>query len=424
MAVAFRAAGHLPRLRRRLVLAAVGSAALALAAICLAINVLNYALTCQRADGMAEVIHDNGGIPLHPSNRSPSLPAGMGSLAEMPYRTRYFTVTLDDEGGTVSLDTSHVAAVDATEALDMAREILAGGRLTGFRGSYRFSVFDDGGGERTVVVLDCSTALDALQAFQGASAAVWAVCILITLALVIPLSARAIRPFEENATRQRRFVADASHEIKTPIAIISANNDLIERLDGPNRWTESTRTQVERIDGLVRGLMDLARAEEPPDRSSIGPVDLSRVADDACGEFQPLSDARGEALVRKLEEGVTVTGSTDDMERLVGILLDNAIKYCEGAGPVVLELASARRRGRRVAVLTVSNPCSALSEGDADLIFDRFYRADPSRSRDTGSYGIGLALARAIVGNHGGSISAEVARGSVSLVVTLPLRRD
>lgn len=302
--------------------------------------------------------------------------------------------------------------------LSMAREILEGAQSGGFHGTYRFAVFQ-GDDLVTIVVLDCAGDLDSLELFRNVSIAVCAVCALIALALLVPLSRQAVRPFVVNLERQRRFVTDASHELKTPLAIISANNDLTEQISGPTKWTESTRRQIERVDGLVRGLVELSRADEPLDETAASTVDLSRVVRAACDDFAPLALAAEKDLGSTVEDGLSVRGSEPELERLVGILLDNAIKYCDGAGPIRLELRGARRRAQ----IVVSNPCSTLSADDIDRIFDRFYRADTSRARATGSYGIGLALARAIAERHGGSVRAELDGGSVRFLVTLPLCR-
>lgn len=405
------------RLRKRLILGAVASVSLALIAICAAINALDYHLTCQRADDVIRVIHGGGEV-------SSPLPRGSASRrgrnAGETSGAIYFMATIGDDGGISSLDTTHILPTDTSEMIALAREILASGAEGGFNGPYRFSVFDAGDGDREVVILDCSNDLAALVSLRKASLAVCAVCIILTFALLIPLSKRIVRPFERNAERQRRFVADVSHEIKTPIAIIAANNDLLEQLNGPSRWIDSSRSQVERIDGMVRGLIELVQAEEPLDGASLEPLDLRQMMQGACEDFQSLAETHGKRLVGRAEGTPAVMGDAGEMERLFGILLDNAIKYCEGEGPIVVEVGEVSRQMRRLARIRVSNPGAALSGEEAERIFDRFYRTDPSRAHKTGSYGIGLALARAIATRHGGSIAAESTEGSVTVVVTLP----
>lgn len=406
------------RLRRRFILTATGAFSVALAVVCAAINLWSYHLVCQRADDMIDLIYENGEAPSEPSRSDSSNGLGLRITAETPFRTRYFVVAFDEAERIVSLDSSHIAAIDHSGMASMTHEILELSQRRGFQGAYRFARFDEDG-LSTIIVLDCTGDLDFFELFRNASVAVCATCVVIALVLLVPLSRRAVRPFADNLERQRRFVTDASHELKTPVAIISANNDLTERLGGPTQWTESTRRQIERIDGLVRDLVELSRADEPLDEAAASRVDLSRVASEACDDIAPLALASGKSLSTAIGDAVCVTGIEAELKRLVGALLDNAVKYCTDEGPIRLEL---RGTGRR-ALLVVSNPCSNLSPDDVDHVFDRFYRSDPSRTRSTGSYGVGLSLARAIARKHGGDIRAKLEGGSVSFLVTLPLCR-
>lgn len=410
------------RLRRRFILVASGAFSIALVVICVTINLWNYRLVSQRADGMLNLIHENGGIPSESPQAGATDAIDLRITAETPFQTRYFTVTLNRDGSLESLDASHVAAIGDAKMVALAREAVESGGSRGFRGSYRFAVFEEGASQ-TVVVLDCSGDMAAFELFLAVSIAVCGACALIALVALIPLSRLAARPFAENQERQRRFVTDASHELKTPVAIIAANNDLIEQTNGPNQWTESTRAQVERADALIKDLVELARADEPLDAATRVPVDLSSVTNRTCDAFAPLAQASEKDVELQVEDGLHVMGNEAELEHLAGILLDNAIKYCEGTGPIRLTLSCARRHAGKEARLVVSNPCSNLSGKDVRHLFDRFYRSDSSRSTGTGGYGIGLALARAITHKHGGTIRAKLDEGGVSFVVTLPLVR-
>ena len=405
------------RLRTRFILTAAIAFSIALTVVCFTINLWNYHLVCQRADDMVDLISENGSAPSEPPQPDSQSDSGLRITAETPFETRYFIATFDEDGTISSLDASHIAAIDNSDMISMASEILGEPRQRGFYSTYRFATFT-ASDSLTVIVLDCTGDLDSFELFRNVSVAVCAACVVVALALLIPLSKRAVRPFATNLERQRRFVTDASHELKTPIAIISANNDFTEQLSGPTQWTESTRHQIERIDGLVRDLVELSRADEPLDDAA-SRMDLSRVAREVCSSFSPLALAAGKTLNPSIEAALNVMGNEAELERLVGILLDNAIKYSDGEGPIRLELKSAGHHAQ----LVVSNPCSNLSPDDIDHIFDRFYRSDSSRARATGSYGIGLALAQSIVLKHGGDIRAKLGEGSVSFLVTLPLLR-
>lgn len=409
------------RLRQRFVIASFGAISVALIIICTAINVWNYLTICQRADDMTELIYRYGGVPDRAVIKNSKELVAESFTAETPFETRYFIAVFDEKGELTSLDAEHIAALDQAERKDMARELAAGDEQTGFRDQYRFAVFSEAG-QTTVVVLDCFGDLHASTNFRRGSIAVCGTCALIALALLIPFSRRAVSPIARNLESQRRFVTDASHELKTPIAIIAANNDLLEDLEGENRWTQSTRAQVERLNHLVNGLVELARAEEPLDNAAITPVDLSDVVRRACTEASPLAEVEGKVLACTVEDAVVVNGSELELAALTRALLDNAVKYCTGAGPIDVALAHDPAARSRVH-LTVSNPCSNLSPDDMPHLFDRFWRSDTSRARKTGGYGIGLAMVQAVARKHRGGVGARLENGRVTFTVTLPAAR-
>lgn len=216
---------------------------------------------------------------------------------------------------------------------------------------------------------------------------------------------------------RRRFVSDASHELKTPLAIISANTGLLSASLGENQWLESTRAQVGRLDRLIQNLIELARTEEALPDEAAAPVPLGRVAERALEDFRPLAEAAGKTLDGRIEPELVLPGVEDNLARLCALLLDNAVKYCDEGGAIRLTLA---RRGRW-AVLSVSNPCAGLDAAQLPRLFDRFYRADSSRARSSGGYGIGLSTARAIVARHHGRLTARLSGGTVTFTAVLPL---
>lgn len=417
-----RTPSPIPRARHgRFVAMAMGATVVALTVLCLAINVWNAHLTAERLDGLIELIYENGGIPADKTRKNPQPDDTFQLSPEAPYETRYFIVGLGADGLVESIDASHLASVDEAEMTRAALAIAQGTLERGYTGFYRFGTFEQADGGATVVVLNCFGELQSLSNFRTVSIAVCVACALIVFGLLLPASKRVIAPFVENSERQRRFVTDASHELKTPIAIIAANTDLMEALDGPSTWTQSTRMQTERLGRLVGELVELARADEPPDRTTFEEVDLSELVDDAVEGFEPLAETSGRTLARAVDGGVEVRGSTEELERLAGVLLDNAIKYSSERAEVLVTLRTRRHGVSRMAELAVENPCEHLSAEDAAHLFDRFYRADASRSRETGGYGIGLALARAICTRHGGSIGAQVKGGRVTITAVLPM---
>ena len=175
--------------------------------------------------------------------------------------------------------------------------------------------------------------------------------------------------------------------------------------------------EVTRLDKLIRNLVELARTEEAVKHETVTAFSLSDAAEAGAEAFTPLAEAAGNALIPEITPGVEVEGVQDDLFRLLSILLDNGVKYCDPGGTIVLSLS---RRGRS-ACLLVSNPCEDLDPRQLPRYFDRFYRADSSRARSTGGYGIGLSTAKAIVARHRGRITVRYEGGVITFLVTLPL---
>ena len=404
-------------LRRRFLLIAMASLAGTLTLLCLAINLGYRHMVTQRADAAVEILHQTGGafqIPDAPVD--PAAHGGFQVTPETPFETRYFIVHLTENREVTEVDAEHIAALDRQMVVEWVGNILDGGKHSGYTSYYRYGVFAEPGGGSTIVVLDCFQ----LQGAGGVlriSLLAAGVCLLTVFLLLLLLSRRVTRPFVENLERQRQFVTDASHELKTPLAIISANTGLLSASLGENQWLESTRAQVGRLDRLIQNLIELARTEEALPDEAAAPVPLGRVAERALEDFRPLAEAAGKTLDGRIEPELVLPGVEDNLARLCALLLDNAVKYCDEGGAIRLTLA---RRGRW-AVLSVSNPCAGLDAAQLPRLFDRFYRADSSRARSSGGYGIGLSTARAIVARHHGRLTARLSGGTVTFTAVLPL---
>ena len=405
-------------LRRRFLLIAMASLVGTLALLCLAINAGYWYQITRRADAGVELLYQTGGeFPAPDTPADPTAHGGFQVTLETPFETRYFIVHLTENREVVEVDAEHIAALDRQMVLERVGDILDGGRHAGYLGYYRYGVFSESDGGSTIVVLDCFLQLQGAGKVLRISLLAAGACILTVFLLLLLLSRRVTRPFVENLERQRQFVTDASHELKTPLAIISANTGLLSASLGENQWLESTRAQVGRLDRLIQNLIELARTEEALPDEAAAPVSLGRVAERALEDFRPLAEAAGKTLDGRIEPELVLPGVEDNLARLCALLLDNAVKYCDEGGAIRLTLA---RRGRW-AVLSVSNPCAGLDAAQLPRLFDRFYRADSSRARSSGGYGIGLSTARAIVARHHGRLTARLSGGTVTFTAVLPL---
>ena len=413
-----QASSSIRRLRRQFILVAMAALTITLAILCAALIGIFAHTNTQRADDLIEVLHENGGsFPPPDETRAPASSPAFRVTPETPYETRYATARIDADGNASSVDAEHIAPMEEDDIAEIAEQAWEGGKARGYLGSYRYAAFSDEDGARTVIILDCYLQQQSMFTMLRIGLATSLACIAMVLLLLIPLSKRVVRPFERNLERQRRFVTDASHELKTPLSIISANTDLTERLSGETQWTRSTKTQIARLSTLVGDLVDTARASEGPVQGELPEVDLSLMAERAVEDFRPLAEASGKGLDARIEERIMVKGDERSLQRLLNILLDNAVKYCDEDGDVRVSLESRRRH----AVLCVSNPAGKLSPDELPRIFDRFYRTDESRSRETGGYGIGLSAARGIVEGYGGKLVAK--KDGADAVFTATLRR-
>jgi len=407
----------IPRLRRKFILIATLCVLGTLTALCVAIGVSNYRATAGRADLIISTLYQNGGK--FPSPERPVDPITRGDFqitSETPFETRYFIVELTARQEVVSVNIEHIAAQDRQTVVACVNEILESGEERGYIDYYRFGVFEDPDGGSTVIVLDRFLQLQTTYHMIRITLLASLACTLVVFLLLVVLSKRAIRPYVENLERQRQFVTDASHELKTPLAILSADLSLMADTYGENEWFGSAQAQVGRLDRLIKNLVELARTEESVKEAAMAEFSLSEVAQANVDAFRPLAESEGKALTAAIAPDLTLRGVQDNFFRLFSILLDNAVKYCDPGGTIRLSLQPQGRTLR----LTLSNPCAGVDPSQLNRWFDRFYRADSSRARATGGYGIGLSTAKAIVTRHKGKLTAHYTDGTVTFTATLP----
>ena len=316
----------------------------------------------------------------------------------------------------LEIDTGQIAAVDAEDAAAYAQSVVASGRSSGFWGNYRYLISQEDG-DSQVIFLDCGRSLSSFRATLFASVALSLVGLGAVLVLLLILSSRIVRPMAESYEKQKQFITDAGHELKTPMTIISADADLAEMECGENQWLADIRRQAQRLTGLTNDLIYLSRMEEEQPRLQLIEFPLSDVVEEMVQSFAAPAQSQGKELSVTIQPMLSCTGDEKAIRQLVSILLDNALKYSPAGGRLAVKL---EKQGRSIA-LTVSNTAAQLLDRDKlPHLFDRFYRTDQSRNSQTGGYGLGLSIARSIVLAHRGKIRAESADGN-SLVITVNL---
>lgn len=397
------------RLRRKFVLLCMGVVVAVMVAVVALMNGLFVARANATLDGMLAFLTDNGGdFPVVDDEEAPRIPRGprqmdWGGMSmdspEAPFITRHFSVLLDAGGEALSVNTESIAAVSSEEAVLYARRALdkaGSGYLDVYR--YRVSETDDG---TLVVFLDASTQLSTARQFFIISSSVAAGVCLAVLLLALLFSGRAVRPIAQSVEKQRQFITDAGHELKTPLTIISANCEVLEMEMAGNEWLTGIEKQVARLRKLVNDLVTLSRLDEGRPTGEEARFSLSDAVCDTALAFSAAAERAGKRLRADAEPGVFINGDEAALRQLTAILVDNAVKYADAGGEIRVGL-----RGGRHPVLTVENDCRNVSELPLDRLFDRFYRFDPARTGD-GSHGLGLSIARSIAEAHRASLRAE-----------------
>ena len=318
---------------------------------------------------------------------------------ETPFSTRHFTVLFDKDGNVEKTFTESIYSITEDAAIEYAEKAMAEKDARGWISSYRYKIFSSDLGSG-VVFVDGSMSRSVLMQSTMISGIVLLACAALVLILIFFLSKDAVTPIAESYEKQKQFVTDANHELKTPLTLILANLDIAEAELGPNEWLDDIRSEGQRMAELVNQLVALSRMDEDGHLLNMTHVSLGELIEDTVLEFDTLAKDRGKTLTSSIDKEITYCGDEALLHRLVGILMDNAIKYCDNGGEICITLVQNRK-----IVLTIENTYSAIDEIELNRLFDRFYRADKARTF-IGGYGVGLSMAKAIVENHKGEIVA------------------
>lgn len=315
----------------------------------------------------------------------------------------FFVVRFGDDGEINYVDVSRISSVTEEEAETLAR-VAYHKKGSGTVDQFKYTSTAVNSNDGTIYVfLDTSSEYLSMVRIAVLSFVMGIICWVLMLLLVICLSKKAIHPIAENIQKQRQFVTDAGHELKTPLAIILANTDAMELHNGESKWSKNIRSQVIRLNGLMQNLLTLARTGE--DRQVMGtePFDLSDLTGTAIASFEAPMQTKQLVLQKDICDHAVIHANQEQISSLLSILLDNAVKYSPTGGTIMIRLTD---HGRQ-AELYVENSCEALPPCAPEQLFDRFYRADMARTQKNGGYGIGLSAARTIVESYHGTIEAR-----------------
>lgn len=494
----------LKKLRRKFIAIAMLSVSIVLIAIVGTINIANYMSTNEALDARLKLIAGNGGI--FPDlleqknmgvegNKTDSINNGTSTRKEPPsgktdvqppedmnqadlkdnnlkdnglkendlkrhgispesqFDTRYFTVTINSNGEVENIDTSKIASVSSENAAEYAKKLWKSGKngdgKSGFAESCKYLTVDEDG-STMYIFLSCQREISTIRAYILASAGISVFGLVVVFIMIYFFSGKILKPVSESYEKQKRFITDASHEIKTPLTIIDANTEVIEMMEGENEWTNSTRKQVARLTSLTEKLVFLSRMDEEATKLEMLEFSLSDAILDTAEPFKTVARTKGKKLTIDVTDGILYTGDEKTIRQLVSILLDNAMKYsgCSSASfekgninktnlnkttqtqndcvttinqaPKIEISLKTSGKNRIITVWNTVGETANIKKGRQDMLFERFYRTDASHNSKTGGFGIGLSAAYAIVKAHKGKITAESKDGqSIKFTIVL-----
>ena len=385
-------------LRKKFIATAVGSVAVVIAILAIALNFINFnkleeridttLLDASRSQALIKIFSEDGDDLVITKNSSSATEYNGFSIAKVDNNGRIIKAYRDD---------SLIADQDTLQSKVI--EALEKGKTSGFIGSYRFLKVETNVGN-LILFLNCQRELDSYESFVKNSVLISIGVILSVLVLIIQISKKVIAPIQETYLKQKQFITGASHELKTPLAIISSNADVLEMMNGDSKWTTSIHNQVDRLTSLVNSLVVFSRMEEKDtvERTSF---DLTETLKSRIEDFDELANFQKKYIVTDIDENLNYYGEKDSIIQLMDILLENAIKYAPEDSDILVKL----NKNRKYATLKVSNKAN-VEKGDLSKVFNRFYRLDESRNSAIKGYGIGLSMAQLIAEKHKEAIRA------------------
>ena len=315
---------------------------------------------------------------------------------------RYAAVAIDKNGNIIRTDVTHISSLTEDEATAITEALKNTAAGTGTYSGFLYRISETKRAEGKVIILldngmQISSFFTVLFISVGAGIFGW----LMMLLLVLLLSRKTIAPVARSIEKQKQFVTNAGHEIKTPLAIILANTDAMELHNGENKWSKNIRAQTLRLSGLMQNLLMLAKMDESSTKLPMCEFDISTAAEDTVSAFIEPAALKGIMIEQNIKKGIRLSGNRDSIVQLMTVLLDNAVKYTESGGVIRAELYGSEKN----ITLSIANTCEPIDH--PEKLFDRFYRGDSARTQKNGGYGIGLSVAQAIAELHKGSITAE-----------------
>lgn len=389
-------------LKKRFIMFTMAAVTCLLLFIVVAINGLNWMMLEKQSDTVLEILVDaDGAFNKMDFKRPPtfSRPMNMDRMRA----SRFFIVRSEDGNKIVDVNIDQISAIDQETAQRYALKVLDTDKQYGRLDGYKYAIKEIGP-SKLIFFMDTSDQSENFRVVLFVSTVIAMLCWLVLFVIVILLSGRVIRPVLVGIEKQKQFITNAGHEMKTPLAIIQSNNDTMALIHGENKYNVHIRNQTKRLNGLMSNLLTLAKLdEEIPMPTEM--VNVSEIARELLPFYVEEAQMRNVAFQVQIEPDIVMQVNRDSFRQMLMVLLDNALKYTADNGRIRLAV---ERNGKHIQIIE-ENTCNPSLEPDTERLFERFYRGDVARTqaKDSSGYGIGLSAARAICENFGGKLTAE-----------------
>ncbi|MFV0424993.1 MAG: sensor histidine kinase [Bacilli bacterium] len=382
----------LRKLRIKFVVVSVTAVSIILFSIVAFINITNYINVQERSNNILDTLIENDGrFPQGPDHKNKE---DFG--VETPFSTRFFTVRIDSNNNIISVNTEKISAVDYDKVKEYVEIILENDKEIGSVDDYEYEIKTKDS-ESLIVFIDNSRELDMFRSIRNTSILYSVIGIIGFCLLLIIFSKKAIKPITDSYEKQKQFITDASHELKTPLTVINSSTDVIEHNYGSDKWSAKIKNQVNKMSLLIEDLIVLTRLDESGNKFNRTEFDFSKLINDIVSDF-----SENRKFKIDMKDNIMVYASYDDINKLLHILIENAVKYSKDDKDIQIKVS---KKGRKV-LFSIYNYSDGLEKKDYSCLFERFYRLDSSRNSKTGGHGIGLSIASTIVENHRGKIRA------------------
>lgn len=379
--------------------------------LCVIVNAANFISVNSKLNNTIEMISSNQGmmpdftppeIPEREEREQPDFRQFDRQFnEETPFSTRFFVLYYNESGELLRSDLDKIAAVTQNDTQKYLEIALKNGEGYGFTDGYKYKVTKQADGSFTAIFLDDYREMSSAYTILILSIAATVLCSALICVLIVLFSKRAVKPAIESNKKQKQFITDASHELKTPITVISTSLGVLEMEVGKQKWIDKAKGQTEKLTELVNSLVTLSKMDEETPLN-IQQFNISDATRETVESFSDFAQQNGHELEIDIAPDLQYSGDEYSVRQLCSILIDNAIKYASEGTPVKFTL----EKEKKGVEITVENECDGIDESDLDKLFDRFYRTDKSRNSQTGGFGIGLSIARSICEAHKGEIKA------------------